>query len=354
MNLSQIEITHFINSLSDPIIILNNDGNIAIVNYAFTDLFPYSPENNTSLFELFNDQTELINRVNNVIQSGSKYILRSIQLKTNINEKSLFDIQAFPIKDKKNNNQFIGLYFHHKNHSDLLGETQNREERLSYLTTISSGLTHEIRNPLSGIKGASQLLASELENKTELQKYAKIIEKEVNRVDELLKNLQHFTKPSSLNKSEININKILHHLVTLQKTIDPENIKFIEEYDPSLPKIQGDSDALHQVFLNLIKNAYESIDQQGWVKIKSRIHADLVMIKKNEKRRMIRIEIIDNGKGFNHEIKKEIFTPFFTTKAEGTGLGLPLCHQIIRDHDGSIQVNSKINQGTNFTIYLPI
>jgi two-component system nitrogen regulation sensor histidine kinase GlnL len=350
MKLADINIKQLLDILIDGIILMENDGQIIFCNQSALDLFSYQLNTDQNFYDFFSYQEDLTHQVKLVVKTKSRRILHAVPLSISDNKSLTVDMQIYPVTD----HQGIILGISNRNNLEFLGETKTREDRLNYLTSISSGLTHEIRNPLSGIKGASQLLASELYNKPELKNYADIINQEVDRVNDLLTNLQHFTKPRKLEKNHLNINRLLHDLVTLEKTIDPDRIEFVEEYDPSLPEINADQKALYQVFLNLIKNSREAIVDKGHIIIRSRFHTDVVLKRNNQKKKMIRIEIEDNGEGFSFETQKEIFTPFFTTKIEGSGLGLPLCHQIIRQHEGSIQVMSTLKEKTIFTILIPL
>lgn len=245
----------------------------------------------------------------------------------------------------------VGIFFH--TGSDLaLPQNQNTDKK-EYLGILASGLAHEIKNPLSGILGASQLLGEFL-GKTPEAKYAQMIEKEAKRVTNLVENLLDFTKPRNLTKIPCSLSEILYDLVLLQKTSLPKHITIKEEYDPSLPKIMADPQGLTQVFLNLLQNSVQSIKKEGEVTLRTRWVVNFKVKEKGQFKSFVAVDIEDTGCGLSDEERKKLFTPFFTTKPKGTGLGLPISQQIVEEHQGSIEVKSVKGQGSVFSVYLPV
>ncbi len=229
-------------------------------------------------------------------------------------------------------------------------------DRLSILGTLAAGLAHEIKNPLGGIKGAAQLLEMELAEGSELRDYTRVMLKEVQRVNRIVEELLELASPRRLRLSKVNLHKTLGDILILQKrAVGKKKITFQQQFDPSIPPILGDESLLIQLFLNLIKNAVEAVGESGLIRVTSRILADYSMTQKGERRaRMVAIEISDDGPGIRGEEMEHLFTPFFTTKPNGTGLGLALCHKIISEHRGMIKVDSDKGRGTTFTVMLPL
>ncbi|MBI4411757.1 MAG: PAS domain-containing sensor histidine kinase, partial [Deltaproteobacteria bacterium] len=131
-------------------------------------------------------------------------------------------------------------------------------------------------------------------------------------------------------------------------------IDIVAEFDPSLPKIMADPEALTQVFLNLIKNSRQSIRGKGRVTVRSRVVTDFGLRRKDKKHQVIAVDVEDTGEGIDEKVLPNIFAPFFTTKPKGTGLGLALCHRIVEEHEGDIEVKSEKGKGTVFSVYLPV
>ncbi|WP_456455876.1 two-component system sensor histidine kinase NtrB [Thermovibrio sp.] len=208
------------------------------------------------------------------------------------------------------------------------------------------GLSHEIRNPLSGIKGAAKLFK---ELKTYDEELANVIIYEVERIERLLNEITKsydFTKPSF--RCE-NIHKVIQKAVnTFSHKISQLSVKVNFNFDPSLPEIPIDSDKLIQAMVNVIKNALESMEEskertltiQTGYSIRP---ADFIFIK-----------FLDTGKGMDEEEVKNFFLPFFTTKEEGTGIGTFILKEIIKGHGGEVKVKSKKGRGTEITILLPM
>lgn len=351
---NKISLEQFLGPWRHAAVVAGPKGASIYENAYFTGLFPATGEKNRNILDLFRHTPVLIENIQKMVGSGGSYFLRDIFVTMSHGEQKRMDVDLFPLVGKKSAVTAVGLIFYDRSSGVPFEEHQKRIDRINYLATIASGLAHEIKNPLSGIKGAAELLVGSLKENHELAEYADIIKKEAIRVDRLISDLMHFTKPRQLHKNPTNMNQLLHDQVLLQKTIEPHLVKFIEEYDPSLPEVDADGPAMTQVFLNLIKNARQSITGEGCVTVRSRVVTDMLLRKGSHKRQFIGIEIKDSGEGISPDRLSKVFVPFFTTKSKGTGLGLALCHQIIEEHEGNIQVKSEKGKGTVFTVYLPV
>lgn len=344
----------YLSHLRDAVILIASDGTPLIRNGIFDIYFGIRGGNFNNLFDVLHQNPLIVAHIKKVAETRGSYFLRDVAVVLHGGQKGM-DIETFPIVSLEGELLAIHVSFHdRKMGAGNFDEHQKRIDRIQYLATIASGLAHEIKNPLSGIKGASQLLSSSLKDQKELAEYAQIIQREVVRVDRLLKDLLHFTKPRSLQKRPANLNKILHDLVVLQKTVSPSQVNFLENFDPSLPFVSVDEDALSQVFLNLIKNARQAIEKKGEVVVSSHMVTNYLLKVDDKKRQVVGVDIKDNGEGIDEESINNIFVPFYTTKSGGTGLGLALCHQIVEEHGGSIVVKSEKGRGSMFSVYLPV
>ncbi len=237
-----------------------------------------------------------------------------------------------------------------------LEDAIRRADRLSMVGTMAAGLAHEIKNPLGGIKGAAQLLQMELDPGSPLTEYPQVMIREVERVNNIIEELLDLSRPHSSIKSEVNIGKILDEIVLLQRQafID-KDVAFTMDLDPSIPSILGDQSQLTQLFLNLIKNAGEAVEQGGEIHVTTRIDFDYHLSSVGERAiPLVQIVIEDNGPGILPELRERIFTPFYTTKTGGTGLGLATCQKIISDHHGLLSVKNRKVGGSAFIISLPL
>lgn len=231
-----------------------------------------------------------------------------------------------------------------------LEEGTLRKERLAYLGTFAASLAHEIKNPLSGMRGAAQLLSRRISDEG-LSEYLEVIMKEADRLNAILNGMLDFAKPAKLKKKPFNIHKAIDSVVFLMS--DAPNL-FIKSYDPSIPEISGDENQLKQVFLNLVKNAKEALSPGGYIHLTTRAITEFHLVEGNSQGRMVSIEIKDNGCGIKPEDMEKIFTPFFTTKAKGSGLGMAITLKIVKEHGGHLKIDSTPGKGTVVTVYLPL
>lgn len=262
---------------------------------------------------------------------------------------------ATPLYDRNGRIEGVILSLRNAAYQRQLEQEIQRADRLAMLGTLAAGLAHEIRNPLGGIKGAAQLLSLELADRPQLLDYTAIMIKESNRVNQIIEELMRLTQPRPSRTAAVDINRLLAELVLLQKQSDAAaHLQFELQLDPSLPAIAGDPDLLPRLFLNLIKNAIEACTGGGHIRIRSCIDPDQHLVRPGESPcPFVLVQIQDSGCGIPPENLANIFTPFYTTKAQGTGLGLALCQKIVYDHDGLLQFDSVPDHGTCCSVYLP-
>ena len=220
-----------------------------------------------------------------------------------------------------------------------------RMDRLVSLGKLASGIAHELRNPLAGIKTTAQALGEEFSEDDSRREYLNRITKEIDRLNELLKTFFSFAKPQKLNLVYCHIKDVINEIIPfLIKEIADRGIHFLEHYDPHLSRIKVDKSQMYQVFLNLFLNALQAMPNGGQLKIEVKPLAS----------GLIQIAVSDTGKGIPPHIVDKVFDPFFTTKPKGIGLGLSITYQIIKKHGGTIRVESKLEEGTSFMINLPV
>jgi two-component system sensor histidine kinase AtoS len=227
-----------------------------------------------------------------------------------------------------------------------------RMDRLVSLGKLSSGIAHELRNPLAGIKTTSQALSEEMSEDDPRREYLTRITREIDRLNDLLKTFFSFAKPQKLNLVPCHIKDIINEIIPfLIKEIADKGIRLVETYHPQLPKIKVDKSQMHQVFLNLFLNAIQAMSNGGELRIEvSPLNS---VPGEGHKQNFIKTVISDSGRGIPPHLIPKIFDPFFTTKAKGIGLGLSIAYQIINKHGGTISVESQWEIGTSFIIHLP-
>jgi nitrogen-specific signal transduction histidine kinase len=224
-----------------------------------------------------------------------------------------------------------------------------RADRLASLGTLTAGLAHEIRNPLVAIKTLIQLLPERMEDEEFRSHFLQIASDEVDRISSLVNELLEFARPSEPNFGLEDINTILDGMLLLVSTESKKkHIELIKECAGDLPRITVDGEQIKQVFLNVLLNAIEATPEGGEIVVKTRSFL------KPGGDPFVQVEFTDTGCGIAPESLEDIFTPFFTTKTQGSGLGLSISNQIIQDHKGYINVRSEIEKGSTFFINLPV
>jgi PAS domain S-box-containing protein len=227
-----------------------------------------------------------------------------------------------------------------------------RMDRLVSLGKLASGIAHELRNPLAGIKTTAQALSEEMAEDDSRREYLHRITKEIDRLNDLLKTFFSFAKPQNLNLIDCTIKEIINEIIPfLIKEIADKGIRFSEIYHPQLPKIKVDKTQMHQVFLNLFLNAIQAMPNGGELRIEANPLSSRSAV--GSKQNSIQVIISDTGRGIPPHLIQKIFDPFFTTKPRGIGLGLSITYQIIKKHGGTIKADSQWEKGTSFIIHLP-
>jgi signal transduction histidine kinase len=219
-------------------------------------------------------------------------------------------------------------------------------DRLAIIGQLAAGAAHEIRNPLTSIKSAIQYVKDDIQEPRK-QKMVESVLSEVDRINEILAGLLSFSRQNNPVKREFNLAALIEQTLELiRNTRMKKQVKLTASYfTPSMP-IVADSDQLTQVFMNIILNAVDAIDDEGEIDVD-------VQMTKIEGEMFYAITVNDNGKGISEESLEKLFDPFYTTKTEGTGLGLSISYGIIHRHRGNIEVSNRAEGGAQVLIRLP-
>jgi signal transduction histidine kinase len=231
-------------------------------------------------------------------------------------------------------------------------DTLRRADRLSSLGLLTAGLAHEIRNPLVAIRTFTQLLPERYEDAEFREGFQSLALKEVDRICGLITDLLSFARPSKPNVALEDINAVIDGIVRILETQAKEkNVEIVREFSVNLPKVWIDREQMKQVFMNLIFNGIQAINDGGIIIISTRLYNKNA---EEEPGGFLQVEIRDNGIGIPEENLQHIFDPFFTSKDEGSGLGLSISHQIVQEHGGYVTVESKPRSGTSFFVHVPV
>jgi PAS domain S-box-containing protein len=346
-------------SLIDGILIISDDLKVIIANQASEEIFQLSKNSFQGLFleELFPNQPKIIKNIRQAALDETPYHhMEAIGFRKASNGYFPVNLTFSPVIKASDERSTGVLLIKDNTFTKELLEDSQQVEYLATLRTLSAGMAHEIRNPLSGIRGSAQLLLKDLQG-SEQREYIEIVIAEVDRINRLVTKMMDLSHPSSENFNQTNIHQVLEEILVLEgEALKRKKGKFIQVYDPSLPTIEANKDELKQVFLNLVKNAVEASAIAGKVTITTEFNNNYTLRKKNNAllTSNIVIKIADSGVGMNETIKKNLFTPFFTTKKRGTGLGMTVSLKIIESHNGKIKVSSEENIGTVVQVFLPI
>jgi signal transduction histidine kinase len=218
--------------------------------------------------------------------------------------------------------------------------------KLAALGRLTSGVAHEVKNPLNAMMIHLELLREKLETSpSEVQQSLEVIGSEIRRLDRVVQGFLRFMRPQELAFKTLDLNALLASVAAL---LDAEwrnhGVQFASETDPSLPAITADEELLRQAFLNILQNACQAMPNGGTITIRT----------ERESRELIRVSIADEGEGVLPEDVEKIFKLYYTTKANGSGIGLSLVYRIVQMHDGAIEVRSEVGRGTTMTVRLPV
>jgi two-component system nitrogen regulation sensor histidine kinase GlnL len=264
-------------------------------------------------------------------------------------------VSAVPILDTKGSPVGGILVIRDFGNLQAFQQQMRRADKLASMGILAAGLAHEIRNPLGGIKGAAQLLSREIPMG---QEHAELIVREAERIDSLLGQLQDLTQPRPPALAPVNIHELVDYvLVLLREKASGCRVQFERCFDPSLPPLEADRDQLIQVILNLVKNALEASPPGGKVTLTTRVATELALPAAEPGGKpitLICLEVADEGPGLPPGAQDRLFTPFFTTKADGAGLGLSVAHGIVERHGGRLEVMNGPRGGALARCYLPV
>ena len=352
-----------IDSLTDAIVVLSPAMEPQVANPVAETMLGVSPVTAQTVADLVRQNDWLSRMVTSCLSSGQDFGDPETVLAVGPREFAV-RAEVSPMLNEAGHATGVVILFH-----DLLHEKGAAEAASTgdfALRLSPAGLAHEVKNPLTGIKGAAELLAGMYPGDARVQQYCGVIRDGVNRIASLVEQVLAVSAPQRLAQEPLNIHLVLHQALRLAGVFPqpPENVVILQDFDPSLPDVVGDAGALERAFLNLIKNAAEAIGSSGTIRLHTRIETEFRMSAEGRRRQFLRVEISDSGPGISEEQLAQLFTPFFTTKPAGTGLGLVLCQRIIALHGGRLwaqrggvergRSGAPSKDGMTFKVTLPV
>jgi two-component system NtrC family sensor kinase len=352
-------LTNLIESSVDGIIVTDTKGNILIFNKGAENILGYKAE-------------EVVGKMNirSVYRPGvAKEVMEKLR---SPDYGGVGKLTSFPIAHQRKDGELVEgdlsaaiIYDEEENEVGSVGifkdlrerlriERELREmqqallqsEKLAAMGRLTSQIAHELNNPIYGIMNTLELLKTEIPPESKRRKILELSLSEIQRLAEMLRNMLSFSKPEEEKRKPTKINELVEGiLLVMEKQMKESNIKVETYFDEGIPEVMASTNQMRQVMLNLLKNAKEAMPKGGTLTVRTSREDNKVLI-----------HIQDTGVGIPEEIRDKIFEAFFTTKqkVKGVGLGLSVCYGIIKDHGGEIKVDSEVNEGTTFTIRLPI
>ncbi|HTI88634.1 MAG TPA: ATP-binding protein [Alphaproteobacteria bacterium] len=343
-----------LNALADPVVVVGADERILLANSAAEQFFQASAVMllGRALPELLPGDSPLFTLLEQARESGASVSEYGVTLETPKIGSHLTTIQVAPIAELPG---AAVIALSERSIANKMDRQLTHRNAARSVTAMAAILAHEVKNPLSGIRGAAQLL--EQNAGAEDRSLTRLIITETDRICALVDRMDMFAEKPNIEREGVNIHQVLEHVRRIAQSGFARHVRITENYDPSLPPVFGNRDQLIQVFLNLVKNAAEAVPEKGGeIALSTAYQPGMrLAVPGSETRTQLPlvVSVSDNGDGIPETLRANLFDPFVTTKVNGTGLGLALVAKIVGDHDGIIEFSSQPRR-TVFRVYLPI
>ncbi len=344
-----------LNALPHPVVLVEGEGRIVEANMAAEAFFQASANalkrHPLAYFVPFG--SPLLSLIDQVRERGGAVNEYRVDVGTPRNGgERIVDIYASPVVEGQDS---IVMLLQERTMTDKIDRQLTHRGAARSVTGLAAMLAHEIKNPLSGIRGAAQLLETSVEDGD--RALTQLIRDEADRIVKLVDKMEVFSDDRPIERESVNIHAVLDRVRRLAKSGFARNIRILDDYDPSLPSVYANHDQLVQVFLNLVKNAAEAIgnDPDGEIVLSTAFRPGIrLSVAGNADKMTLPLEfcVRDNGPGVPPDFVAHMFDPFVTTKANGTGLGLALVAKIVGDHGGVIECESQPRK-TIFRVLMP-
>jgi two-component system nitrogen regulation sensor histidine kinase GlnL len=346
-----------LDALPHPVLMVAPDGRVANANAAAEAFFEASLPllRRHALRELVPFGSPLLALVDQVRTRGAAVNEYKVDLGTPRNPgERLVDLHVAPVPERPDH---VVVMLQERTIADKMDRQLTHRGAARSVSALAAMLAHEIKNPLSGIRGAAQLL--EQSAGEDDRSLTRLICEEADRIVKLVDRMEVFTDERPIERQSVNIHSVLEHVKRLAHSGFARRIKFVEDYDPSLPPVLANRDQLIQVFLNLTKNAAEAIGEDtsdGEIALTTAFRPGVRLSLPGSKTRVslpLEFCVRDNGPGVPEDLLPHLFDPFVTTKPKGSGLGLALAAKIVGDHGGIIECESQPRR-TTFRVLMPM
>jgi two-component system nitrogen regulation sensor histidine kinase GlnL len=341
-------------ALPDPVLALDRNDVVRFVNPAAEQFFGASAAalSGHPFTEIVPSQSPIFTLLEAVRHTGGSIAEYDVPVEGPRLAPRSVTIQGAPAGE---GSDLVVLSLHERSMADKMDRQLTHRNAARSVTAMAAMLAHEVKNPLSGIRGAAQLLEQDVDEAG--RELTQLICDETDRIVALVDRMEAFSEHTPITRTEVNIHEVLDRVRKIGQSGFARHVRLSEEYDPSLPSVHGDRDLLLQAFLNLVKNAAEAAPESGGeiTLTTAYRHGLRLAVPGGEGRRHLplMVAVADNGSGIPDDLKPHLFDPFVTTKRNGTGLGLALVAKVIGDHGGVIEFDSHPRR-TVFRVFLPL
>jgi two-component system nitrogen regulation sensor histidine kinase GlnL len=341
-------------ALADPVVVVDRSGRIRFVNPAAEQFFGCAAAAlcGSPLGDFVAPHSPLLSLVDSVWRIGNTISEHDMLL-----EGPRFGSRSVSIQGALSGEgaDMLVLTLHERSMAEMMDRHLTHRNAARSITAMAAMLAHEVKNPLSGIRGAAQLLEQDADPAA--RELTRLICDESDRIVALVDRMEAFADHRPIERKAVNIHEVLERVRKIAQSGFARHVRLVEEYDPSLPPVHGNRDLLVQVFLNLVKNAAEALPgSDGEIILTTAYRHGLRLARPGGEGRQhlpLMVSVADNGTGIPEDLRPYLFDPFVTTKRNGSGLGLALVAKVISDHGGVIEFDSQPRR-TVFRVFLPV
>jgi PAS domain S-box-containing protein len=337
---------HVVDQLEDGVIFLSRESRVLFFNKAAEEVIgrPLEQAVGVALSELLPPSHPLRPLVERAFEGGAGFRNATLALALGERRRECL-VSAFPVEDAR---EVMGVVVLLKDLESIktVQSLVSYSAKLAALGRLTSGVAHEVKNPLNAMMIHLELLKDRLdEAPAEVHRSLEVIGSEIRRLDRVVQGFLRFMRPQEVAFKTLDLNALLASVTALvEAEWQPRGVRFVSALDPAMPPISADEELLRQAFLNILQNACQAMPEGGTLTVRT----------ERAGREWVRVSVTDEGVGIRPEDLDKIFKLYYTTRPDGTGIGLSLVYRIVQLHDGSIEAESEVGRGTTMTVRLPV